>query len=126
MKAPADKFRLLRSQAGLLVVDIQERLCAAMDPRAGADGSADASGDPGSPCPRPADRLHRAIFKRARPDDPRAERAARWGAPGGKTELQLRVAGGCLRPEAKPDPDRRDGDARLRVSKHARSDGAGL
>ncbi len=34
MKAPADKFRLLRSQAGLLVVDIQERLCAAMDPRA--------------------------------------------------------------------------------------------
>src|SRR5229473_747789 len=34
MKAPADKFRLLRSQAGLLVVDVQERLCAAMDPRA--------------------------------------------------------------------------------------------
>ncbi len=29
-----DKFRLLRAQAGLLVVDIQERLCAAMDPSA--------------------------------------------------------------------------------------------
>lgn len=30
----ADKYRLLRPHAGLLVVDIQERLCAAMEPRA--------------------------------------------------------------------------------------------
>jgi nicotinamidase-related amidase len=34
MKTSADKFRLLRSQAGLLIVDVQERLCAAMEPRA--------------------------------------------------------------------------------------------
>ncbi len=34
MNPSADKFRLLRSQAGLLVVDVQERLCAAMEPRA--------------------------------------------------------------------------------------------
>ncbi|SRR5712692_2665663 len=31
---PSDKYRLQRAQAGLLVVDIQERLCAAMEPRA--------------------------------------------------------------------------------------------
>ncbi len=34
MKTSSDKFRLFKSQAGLLVVDVQDRLCAAMEPRA--------------------------------------------------------------------------------------------
>jgi nicotinamidase-related amidase len=34
MTTAADKFRLSRSQAALLVVDVQERLCAAMEPGA--------------------------------------------------------------------------------------------
>lgn len=31
MNSAAEKYRLLRAQAGLLVVDVQERLCAAME-----------------------------------------------------------------------------------------------
>jgi nicotinamidase-related amidase len=34
MNPSSGKFRLVRSQAGLLVVDVQERLCAAMEPEA--------------------------------------------------------------------------------------------
>ena len=33
MKSPTDKYRLQRLSAGLLVVDVQERLCRAMEPR---------------------------------------------------------------------------------------------
>ncbi len=33
MKSPTDKYRLLRLSAGLLIVDVQERLCRAMEPR---------------------------------------------------------------------------------------------